>query len=159
MSPSDTCTRPTAPNADRSDVGSCGTTVEGPETAQSQPPRPRQLTPRSDNRRPPLDDQLHTRRASRAGRPAQNRSFSARGPGAVSLLNFCCERRGEVPDVGHMRDRGDYELVRAGVNLRIVQTLMRHESPATTAIYTDVNQEQQRAGIAALQWPAPARAA
>ena len=51
------------------------------------------------------------------------------------------------------------ELVRAGVNLRIVQTLMRHESPATTAIYTDVNQEQQRAGIAALQWPAPARAA
>ena len=51
------------------------------------------------------------------------------------------------------------ELVRAGVNLRIVQTLMRHESPATTAIYTDVNQDQQRAGIAALQWPATTIAA
>ena len=51
------------------------------------------------------------------------------------------------------------ELVRAGVNLRIVQTLMRHESLATTAIYTDVNQDQQRAGIAALQWPATTIAA
>lgn len=36
---------------------------------------------------------------------------------------------------------------------------MRHESPATTAIYTDVNQDQQRAGIAALQWPATTIAA
>ena len=51
------------------------------------------------------------------------------------------------------------ELVRAGVNLRIVQTLMRHESPATTAIYTQVDQDQQRAGIAALQWPADKLAA
>ncbi len=42
------------------------------------------------------------------------------------------------------------ELVRAGVNLRIVQTLMRHESPATTAIYTKVDFDQLRAGIAAL---------
>lgn len=39
------------------------------------------------------------------------------------------------------------ELVRAGVNLRVVQELMRHESPATTAIYTRVNVEQLRAGI------------
>lgn len=27
-------------------------------------------------------------------------------------LNFSSERRGEIPDVGHMRDRGDYELIR-----------------------------------------------
>jgi site-specific recombinase XerD len=43
------------------------------------------------------------------------------------------------------------ELVRAGVNLRIVQTLMRHESPATTAIYTEVDIDQLRDGIAALR--------
>lgn len=48
------------------------------------------------------------------------------------------------------------ELVRAGVNLRIVQTLMRHESPATTAIYTRVNVEQLRAGIAQLRMPGEA---
>lgn len=42
------------------------------------------------------------------------------------------------------------ELVRAGVNLRIVQTLMRHESPATTAIYTEVDFGQLRDGIATL---------
>ena len=39
------------------------------------------------------------------------------------------------------------ELVRAGVNLRVVQALMRHESPATTAIYTEVDVDQLRAGI------------
>lgn len=43
--------------------------------------------------------------------------------------------------------------MRAGVNLRIVQTLMRHESPATTAIYTDVNVEQLRDGISRLHSP------
>ena len=43
------------------------------------------------------------------------------------------------------------ELVRAGVHLRVVQQLMRHESPATTAIYTQVDDEQLRAGIAALR--------
>lgn len=46
------------------------------------------------------------------------------------------------------------ELVRAGVNLRIVQTLMRHESPATTAIYTRVDVDQMRQGIAELKLPA-----
>lgn len=43
------------------------------------------------------------------------------------------------------------ELVRAGVHLRVVQQLMRHESPATTAIYTQVDDEQLRDGIAALR--------
>lgn len=45
------------------------------------------------------------------------------------------------------------ELVRAGVNLRVVQTLMRHESPATTAIYTEVDADQLRAGISQLRMP------
>jgi site-specific recombinase XerD len=39
------------------------------------------------------------------------------------------------------------ELVRADVNLRVVQQLMRHESPASTAIYTDVDYDQLRDGI------------
>lgn len=39
------------------------------------------------------------------------------------------------------------ELVRAGVNLRIVQELMRHESPATTAIYARVDLGQMRTAL------------
>lgn len=47
------------------------------------------------------------------------------------------------------------ELVRAGVNLRVVQQLMRHESPASTAIYTDVNFDQLRDGIGRLELGPP----
>lgn len=43
------------------------------------------------------------------------------------------------------------ELVRGGVHLRVVQELMRHRSPASTAIYTDVQYDQLRDGIGALQ--------
>lgn len=43
------------------------------------------------------------------------------------------------------------ELVRAGVHLRVVQSLMRHESPATTALYTQVTLAQQREGIQRLK--------
>lgn len=43
------------------------------------------------------------------------------------------------------------ELVRAGVHLRVVQSLMRHESPATTALYTQVTLTQQREGISRLK--------
>ena len=39
------------------------------------------------------------------------------------------------------------ELVRAGVHLRVVQKLMRHESTASTAIYTDVSDDQLREGV------------
>lgn len=46
------------------------------------------------------------------------------------------------------------ELLHQGVDIRIVQTLMRHESLATTARYTLVDIQQQRAAIATL---APAR--
>lgn len=41
-------------------------------------------------------------------------------------------------------------LVRAQVHMRVVQELMRHESPATTAIYTEVDFGQLREGIASL---------
>lgn len=43
------------------------------------------------------------------------------------------------------------ELVRAGVHMRVVQSLMRHESSATTAIYTEVDFTQLQDGIALLK--------
>lgn len=48
------------------------------------------------------------------------------------------------------------ELLYQGVDVRIVQTLMRHESLSTTARYTFVNMQQQRTAIDTL---APARTA
>lgn len=38
----------------------------------------------------------------------------------------------------------------AGANLRVVQELCRHASPATTAVYTQVTDEERRTAIAAL---------
>jgi site-specific recombinase XerD len=49
---------------------------------------------------------------------------------------------------GHsLRHSYGTDLVRAGVDLRTVQELMRHESLATTQIYTAIDDEQMRAGI------------
>lgn len=42
-------------------------------------------------------------------------------------------------------------LVRNGVNLRVIQELMRHESLATTQSYLEVNNEEKRAGLNTLQ--------
>lgn len=42
------------------------------------------------------------------------------------------------------------ELVRAGVHMRVVQSLMRHESSATTAIYTEIDFSQMQEGITRL---------
>lgn len=41
-------------------------------------------------------------------------------------------------------------LLQKGADLRVVQELMRHESPATTAIYTKIDLAQQRAAISRL---------
>lgn len=43
-------------------------------------------------------------------------------------------------------------------NLRVVQELLRHSSPATTAIYTQVTDEERRIAVAALPVLAPASA-
>jgi integrase len=42
------------------------------------------------------------------------------------------------------------ELLRQGANLRVVQELMRHASPATTAIYTQVTDRERRLAIQTL---------
>lgn len=42
------------------------------------------------------------------------------------------------------------ELLRAGVNIRVVQTLMRHESLASTMVYTAVDEDERRDAIALL---------
>lgn len=47
-------------------------------------------------------------------------------------------------------------LLARGANLRTVQELMGHSSPATTAIYTQVTDEQRQMAIAALPALAPA---
>lgn len=67
---------------------------------------------------------------------------------AVSAAIHDCMRRSGVSGTPHaLRHFYGTELVKAGVNLRVVQVLMRHESPATTAIYTLVDQGQMRDGI------------
>jgi integrase/recombinase XerD len=53
---------------------------------------------------------------------------------------------------GHsLRHSFGTELVRAGVDLRTVQELMRHETLQTTELYTEINEEQMRSGIDSLQ--------
>ncbi|GAA2566303.1 hypothetical protein GCM10010435_44340 [Winogradskya consettensis] len=44
----------------------------------------------------------------------------------------------------------DKDIGGAGANLRITQELMRHASPATTAVYTQVTDEERRRAILAL---------
>lgn len=73
---------------------------------------------------------------------------------AVSAaISGAMERAGFAGKPHQLRHFYGTELVRAGVNLRIVQTLMRHESPATTAIYTRVDVDQMRDGISLLRMP------
>lgn len=77
-------------------------------------------------------------------------------PAAVSAAIAKAMRRAGFEGKPHqLRHFYGTELVRAGVNLRVVQTLMRHESPATTAIYTRVDVDQLRDGIAQLRVPLP----
>ena len=42
-------------------------------------------------------------------------------------------------------------LLRAGVNIRVVQKLMRHSSLATTATYTAVDESEMRSAIETLR--------
>lgn len=61
-------------------------------------------------------------------------------------------RRIGLPDVTMHRFRHWWatELLRAGANLRTVQELLGHASPAQTAIYTQITDEQRQIAVAAL---------
>jgi len=61
-------------------------------------------------------------------------------------------RRADVDATGHqLRHWYGTGLLGSGVDVRIVQELMRHASLATTALYTRVHADQQRAGLARLE--------
>lgn len=45
-------------------------------------------------------------------------------------------------------------LLRQGVNIRVVQTLMRHQSLTSTQVYTAVDDDERARAIAGLGWAA-----
>ena len=78
-----------------------------------------------------------------ASRPVDRASVSA---GIARLM-----KRAGVHGTAHsLRHWYGTQLVKAGVDLRTVQELMRHASLATTAIYTAVDDEQRRDGVCRL---------
>lgn len=85
--------------------------------------------------------------AQRDAAHISSHAVSAAISGAMSRAGF----QGKPHQLRHFYGT---ELVRAGVHLRVVQTLMRHESPATTAIYTEVDFTQLRDGMSRLMAPA-----
>ena len=63
--------------------------------------------------------------------------------------------RADAPATAHqLRHFFATSLLRAGIDSRVVQSLMRHESLATTGRYLAVNADQQRAALSGLQ-PTP----
>jgi integrase/recombinase XerD len=85
---------------------------------------------------------------ARRGEPGHIRSKSV-----SDLMRKAKLRAGITNDrlTGHsLRHAYGTDLVRAGVDLRTVQELMRHESLATTQIYTLIDDEQMRSGIVRL---------
>ena len=80
---------------------------------------------------------------------------------SVSDLMTRAKRRAGITNerlTGHsLRHAYGTELVRAGVDLRTVQELMRHETLATTQLYTLINKDQMRDGINRLSTRDPRR--
>lgn len=77
---------------------------------------------------------------TRPGRPI-------RSTGLSSTISRAMARCG-VPGTAHsLRHWLATELVREEVNARVIQTIMRHKSLATLAIYTRVDRDQQRAAL------------
>lgn len=76
------------------------------------------------------------------------------GAHAVSDAIRRVMRAAGVPGTPHaLRHWYGTTLLENGTDLRVVQELMRHESPATTARYTRVNFRAREAGIATLDLP------
>jgi integrase/recombinase XerD len=76
-------------------------------------------------------------------------------PAAVSkAIHGALVRAGVKATPHQLRHFYGTSLARNGVNLRVVQELMRHSSLATTQIYVMVDERQMRDGLATLQLPA-----
>jgi len=89
--------------------------------------------------------------------PARGSNVEARdGRGPIlarsgsSLVSQVMARAG-VPGTAHsLRHWHATAMLRGGADVRVVQTLLRHANLSTTAIYTEVNVDQQRAALAVL---------
>lgn len=73
-------------------------------------------------------------------------------------ISNAMERAGVEATPHQLRHFFGTSLVRNGVDLRTVQELMRHESLATTALYTEISDEQRKNAIAGLYSPELQRA-
>jgi integrase/recombinase XerD len=78
------------------------------------------------------------------------------GGSVSSAIADTMARAGIVGKPHQLRHWYGTTLLASGVDLRIVQMMMRHESPATTALYTEVDMGQQAAGMRLLQLPVSA---
>jgi site-specific recombinase XerD len=76
-----------------------------------------------------------------------------RGHAVTQAIGDAMRRAGFDGKPHQLRHWFGSSLLNGGVDLRIVQELMRHSSPATTAIYTEVHIEQTTAGIHTLRVP------
>ena len=78
-------------------------------------------------------------------------------PGSVTkVVGAAMERAGFHATAHQLRHWYGSELVARGVDLRTVQTLLRHENLGTTEIYTAVPDGARRAGVDRLELPAAA---
>lgn len=85
------------------------------------------------------------------------------GESVTSILSVAMKRAG-VPGSAHsLRHWHATELLRQGVDIRVIRDLMRHASVATTERYLHITADQQREGLLLLpdltQPPAPPIAA
>lgn len=85
--------------------------------------------------------------------PSQTAATHIRANSVSKAIHDAMLRAGFPGKPHQLRHYYGTTLLRNGADLRVVQTLMRHESPATTAIYTKVDIGQQVAAIRTLRLP------
>ena len=68
--------------------------------------------------------------------------------GSVTTTVGGAMKRAGIPGTAHsLRHWHATEMLREGVDIRVIQQLMRHESISTTQLYTHVDDTQRRAGL------------
>jgi site-specific recombinase XerD len=82
--------------------------------------------------------------------PATCRPGPVRRDSVSTVISAAMARAGVRGTAHQLRHWYGTELVRAGADIRVVQTLMRHASLSTTALYVEVDADAQRAAIARL---------